>query len=366
MKKYFLTLLLLCLTGLSFAGNIFIEGFEYGNHDFECPVGWNCDDGSWLSGYLEKDHNRLPHSGNWYAFSNADDSWMFMQLFLTPSLQYRFTWWAISDGSCQIELWAGSSPSADDMHTLLHSTTVGSEAYEKVSAYVTDVPEGCYYIGIRALTGNTATHLTIDDIEVDMVDQYSFVAEPVTGDTAMLPGSQGIFHFLVQNVGYDELDISMHPSNEFFSDVHCYANGVEGTTFHAAPNEVVNVTAYATLRPEVEPGSVTWLDIPMTIPCGCNTALVTFWVTPLEAEQTVELKQNHLSVFPNPASDYVTVEADDLQEVRLTDLNGKTLSSVAAEGRSVRLDTNGLKPGVYIISASTRSTSSLVKSILKM
>lgn len=366
MKKTLLTLLTFCLTGFSLAGNILIEGFEYGNHDFESPVGWNCNDNSWLSGYLEKDLNRQPHSGNWYAFSDTDDAWMFMQLYLTPSLQYRFNWWAISDGDCQMELWAGTSPSANDMHTLLHSATVGSEAYEKISAYVTEVPDGCYYIGIRALTGNTASHITIDDIEIDMVDQYSFIAEPVTGDTAMLPGSQGIFHFLVQNVGYDELDISMHPSNEFFTDISCHANGVQSMTFHAEPNEVLEVTAYATLRPEVEPGSVAWLDIPMTIPCGCNTALVTFWVTPLEAEQTDELKQTTINVFPNPSTDYVTIEAEDLQEVKLTDLNGKTLSSTAAEGHSVRLDVSGLKPGIYIISVSTRSTSSFVKSILKM
>lgn len=103
----------------------------------------------------------------------------------------------------------------------------------------------------------------------------------------------------------------------------------------------------------------------MTIPCNCNTAMVTFWVTPLDITAVNENGLN-VNVYPNPATDFVTIEADDLQQVILMDMTGKTLSSIAAEGRSVRLDVANLKAGVYLISAKTRSTSSFVKSILKM
>ena len=123
MKKYLLSLLIALIASPAMAGSILIEGFEYANHDLERPIGWSSDNNAWLSGYLEKDHNRIPHSGNWYAFSNADDAWMFMQLYLIPTMQYRVTCWAISDGSCQLEFWAGSSPAIDDMHTLLLANT---------------------------------------------------------------------------------------------------------------------------------------------------------------------------------------------------------------------------------------------------
>ena len=366
MKKLLFTLCICLMTTFAFAGDILIEGFEYANQDLVKPIGWVCDDDSWLCGYQEKDHNRFPHSGNWYAFSNADDSWMFMQLYLITDMQYRFTCWAISDGNCQLEFWAGTSPSVDDMHTLLLVSTVGSEAYEKVTNYVETIPEGCNYIGIRALTNDNATHLTIDDIEIDMVEQYQFEAEAITGDTAMYPGTQATFRFFIHNTGYDPVDVTVHPSDEFFTDFSFYSNGVSTTTFPTQPDEVVKVTAYATLRPEVAPGTVAWLDIPMTIPCNCNTAMVTFWVTPLDITQTAEHQTPRISVYPNPASDYVTVEGEDLQSVVLTDINGKTLSSIAAKGNSIRFDVSGLKAGVYIISAKTRSTSSFVKSILKM
>ena len=207
---------------------------------------------------------------------------------------------------------------------------------------------------------------TIDDIEVDMVEQYQFEAEAISGDTAMYPGTEAVFRFRVHNTGYDPVDISAHPSNEFFTNFSFYSNGVMTSTFPTQPDEYVEVTCHATLRPEIEPGTVAWLDVHMTIPCNCNTAMVTFWVTPLDITQTEENEAAKICVYPNPTTDFVTVEAEDLQSITLYDINGKTLSSMAAKGNSVRLDVSDLKAGVYIISAKTRSTSSFVKSILKM
>ena len=364
MKKLLLILLICLATASAFAGNILNESFEYANHDLESPVGWNCNDNSWLCGYLEKDHNRIPHSGNWYAFSNTENAWMFMPMYLISSMKYRFTCWAISDETYQLEFWAGANPNPDSMHKLLFSASVSSGNYEKFSAFVETIPENCEYIAVHAI-GQRGGYLTIDDLEVDMVEQYQFEAEAISGDTVMYPGSQAIFHFLIHNTGYDPVDVTLHPSNEFFTNFSCYSNGVSGMTFPTQPDEFVEVTTYATLRPEIEPGTVAWLDINMTIPCNCNTAMVTFWVTPLDPTQVVENRQN-ISIFPNPTTDFVTIEAEGLQFASLTDLNGKTLSSQAAKGNSIRIDVSGLKAGIYLISAKTRSTSSFVKSILKM
>ena len=353
MKKFTLTLLVCLMSTFSIAGNLLNEGFEYANHDLEKPVGWNCDDNSWLCGYLEKDHKRMSHSGNWYAFSNAQDSWMYMPLYLIESMRYRFTLWAITDGSFQFEIWAGSAPNPDDMHTQFLSTTVESGEYERISAYVETIPAGCQYVGIRAFANNGDSYLTIDDIEVDMVEQYTFEAEPVTGDTAMYPGSEGSFHFLVHNVGYDELDITMHPSNEYFTNFSCIANGVTGMTFHADPDEVVEVTMTATLRPEIEPGTVSWLDIQMTIPCNCNTAMVTFWVTPLDPTGVSEGNEQNINVFPNPTTDFVTVEAEGLKEVEVVDLMGKVVKSISAISNTLRLGFESLSNGLYYLSVRT-------------
>jgi hypothetical protein len=291
---------------------------------------------------------------------------MFMPLYLISSMNYRFSCWTISEGEYQLEFCAGPVPNPENMHTQLFTTNVSGGIYEKVSAYIDVIPQGCEYIAIHAIACQNATHLTIDDIDIDMVEQYAFEAEPITGDTAMYPGTQATFHFLIHNTGYDPVDITVHPSNEFFTNFSFYSSGISTTTFPTQPDETVRVTVNATLRPEIEPGTVAWLDINMTIPCNCNTAMVTFWVTPLDITLTEENKDLNISIYPNPTTDFVTVDADELQSVTLTDINGKTLSSMATKGNSIRLDVSDLKAGVYLLSAKTRSTSSFVKSILKM
>ena len=366
MKKLVYTLLLCLTTIYTYADIVLTEGFEYANHDFETPVGWTSDDNSWLCGYLDKDHNRIPHTGNWYVFSDTDDAWMYMPFSLFTRMQYRFSCWAISDGDCQLEFWAGTAPDPESMHTQLLSTMVSGGDYKKCSSYVDTIPAGCQYIAIHAVTGTGASHLTIDDIEIDMLEQYTFEAHEITGDTTMYPGTDATFRFFIHNTGYDPVDVTVHPSNEFFTDFSFHHEGVMATTFPTQPDEIVEVTVHATLRPEVEPGTVAWLDIQMTIPCNCNTALVTFWVTPLDPTGIADNEASNINIFPNPTTDFVTIEMEGLQQVDVFDATGRTIKSVPAVGNALQLDLTGLKAGVYFISAKTCSTSSFVKSILKM
>ncbi len=365
MKKTLITLLSCLLISSAFGGNLLTETFEYGNHDLEKPIGWTCDDNTWLCGYLEKDHNRVPHSGNWYAFTDADEAWMFMPVYLISGIRYHFSCWAITDGQFDLSFWAGSAPDPEHMETLLLEGSVEGGNYERFTSYLETIPENSDIIGVRAVKHN-GTFLTIDDIDIDMVVQYDFQAREISRDTVMIPGTQATFYYWVQNTGYDPLDIYMHASNEYFTNVQYDVNGSNSNVFPIEPNETVVVSATATLKPEIEPGSVTWLDIHLTIPCGCNTALVTFWVTPVSSIDAVVENEVPLGVFPNPAKDFVTIEAEGLTEVSLIDATGKTLSSHAAEGNSIRLDIRDLKPGIYFISAKTRSTSAFVKPILKM
>ena len=133
---------------------------------------------------------------------------------------------------------------------------------------------------------------------------------------------------------------------EFFTNFTCTCNGVTGMTIPTEPDETVEVTMTATLRPEIEPGTVAWLDIQMTIPCNCNTAMVTFWVTPLDITQTIENKALEINVFPNPATDYITVEADGLQQVSIIDLQGRTILSKQADEAKPGIEISTLRCGL--------------------
>ena len=351
MKKL-LTLLIACLmAGVASAGNILNEGFEYANHEYASPIGWICNDTSWRCGYLEKDHNRIPHTGNWYAFTDDDEAWMFMPVNLITSMHYRFKTWAITDGQYTLSFWAGTAPNREAMIHPLFSEDIDIHNYSQVSAYLQEIPEDCEYIGICGVKLQDGSFLTIDDIDIDMVEQYQFEASAVTGDTAMYPGTQALFRFIIRNTGYDPVSVTVHPSDEFFTDFSFYSEGLCATTFDLQPDEVAKVRVYATLRPEVEPGTVVWLDISMTIPCNCNTALVAFWVTPLETTQTHESHMPQISVYPNPATDHVTVEGEGIQQITLYDWTGRRVKCIPVENKQTRISLEGLKSGGYFIIA---------------
>ena len=366
MKKLLILLLACLAANTALADNILTEGFEYANHDLAVPIGWICNDTTWRCGYLEKDHNRIPHTGNWYAFTNADEAWMFMPVYLIPSMHYRFKTWAVTDGQYTLSFWAGASPTSEAMTHKLLNEDINSHTYTHVSAYIEEIPDGCTYIGICGVNQQDGSFLTIDDIEIDLVEQFQIEADAITGDTAMYPGTQALFRFIVRNTGYDPLSIILQPLDTYFTDFSFYSEGVCSTTFDIQPNELAKVKVYATLRPEVEPGTTAWLDISIAIPHSCNTALVTFWVTPLEQTSLSENNEPSINVYPNPAEDYVTVEGEDVQQITVFDLTGRMVMDVPVENKQTRISLEGLKSGGYLISAKTRSTSSLVKSILKM
>ena len=292
MKRLFITLFILLAAVVAKADSIFIEGFEYANHDGETPIGWVCNDASWLCGYLEKDHNRIPHNGNWYAYTNADESWMFMEMFMSHELKYRFYLWAISDGEYDIEIWAGRGPSQEQMTQLLLTKNINSDEYYRYSEYVETMDTNYQFFGIHAVAHEGAYNLTIDDIYVDMVARYNMEVLPVEKDTVMYPGTQAHYHYTVQNTGYEELQIFMTPHTEFFTDFDFYADGNTSSSFPTVPNQTVDAGFYATLMPTLTPGTLGWVDIMFTVSCDCVTRMATMWVTVLDTKTEFPIVQN--------------------------------------------------------------------------
>lgn len=311
----------MCLAAsFSFADSVLIESFEYANHDMTPPIGWNCDDNSWLCGYLDKDHNRTPHSGNWYAFTDADDSWMFMNLYLGHALKYRFYYWAVSDGEFDVEIWAGNGPSSGDMVQLLFTRTVSSDEYLQFSEYITALSNDYQYFGIHAVAHEGAYHLTIDDFEIDMVNKYDMEVDPYEIRTTMNPGEQITIEYDVQNTGYEDMHVYMTPYTDYFTNISFTENGMNYASFPTVPNQTVHCTCTATLLPNLEPGTLCWMDILFTVSCDCITRMATLWVTVYDPTAAVDEMENESEVL----------------QVELFDLTGK------------KVDPSHLKAGIYI------------------
>ena len=309
MKKLVFTLLILTLAMFSYADSIFYDGFEYANHDGQSPIGWNCADNSWLCGYLEKDHNRVAHSGNWYAYTDADESWMFMEMYSNSQLKYHYTFWAISDGEYDVEFWLGNGPSVEGMTHMLFSETINSGDYQHIAEYIQSIPSNYQYFGIHAVAHAGAYHLTIDDINIDMVPKYAITVDPATIDTIAAPGEQISYNLRFINIGYEPSDVIISPSSDYFTDIHLYKDGEACTTFYVEAFESVDFTGVATLRPEVGIGTRVWIDILFALSCDCATTMFTLWATAgnLSVEET---GYSALNIYPNPSNGMLTIEGD--------------------------------------------------------
>ena len=309
MKRVFFTLLILLTVSFAKADSVFIEGFEYGNHDGEVPIGWTCSDNSWLAGYLEKDHNRIPNSGNWYAYTNANDSWMFMEFFMANDLKYRYHFWAIADGEYDVEIWAGSGPSQSQMTTMLFTRTINNTEYQQFAEYIESLTADYQYFGIHAVAHEGSYHLTIDDFLIDMVVRYEITANPATLYTTALPGSQVEFACTVTNLGYEPANVIISRRSDYFSDIHVYKDGAECTSFHAEPDESVDITGVATFTSDIEPEAYGWADITFTLDCDCASTMFTLWAK-AEYDLIEENDVNTMNIYPNPSSGKVNIEGN--------------------------------------------------------
>lgn len=343
MKRTLTTLLICLFTSVTYAVNVFTESFEFANHDMTVPIGWTCDDQSWLCGYQDKDHNRIPHTGEWYAFTNADDAWMFMPIFLGTELRYHIDYWAISDGAYEVEFWAGSGTTPGEMTQLLFTANVNSSNYQQYSDYIESITADHRYFAIHAIASSGAYHLTIDDININMVNKYDLEVTPSTFDTYLMPGSQITIEYDVQNTGYMDLEIYMTPYTEYFSDIQFTSDGLSSSTFPTVAEQKVHCTCTATLLPSVPLGTRCWMDIMFTVSCDCVTRMATLWVNVGEDTSEVPEQEAMVKVYPNPAQGAVSIEGCGVLTV--TNVLGQTLLSQWIEGKE---DLN-LPTGFYIV-----------------
>ena len=342
MKKLPLSLFICLFSSYCFADSIFIESFEYANHDMTTPIGWICDDESWLCGYQEKDHNRIAHSGNWYAFTNSDESWMFMPLGFSSQLRYRPSFWAISDGTFEVEFWVGNEADPTAMSTLLFSSTVSSGSYERFTEYIENLTSDFEYFGIHAIASEGAYHLTIDDICIDMVNKYDLEVTPYRIDTILYPGSTITIQYEVQNTGYEDLLIYMTPYTDFFTDITFTEDGINSSSFPTVPDQKVQCTCTATLLPDIDPGTLCWMDIMFTVSCDCVTRMATLWVTVADPTEVSENK-SEIKLYPNPSQGNINIEG--VGQVTVANLLGQAVTTQWIDGKA----SITLPKGVYII-----------------
>lgn len=352
MKRTFLTLIILLTACIVNANSLFTESFEYANHDGETPIGWDVVNDSWLCGFQEKDHNRKPHDGNWYVYTNGPESWMFMPMYINGDLPHRLSLWAISDGEYQLEIWAGNASSPSAMTRQLINETVSSGSYDKIAAYIDDLSSSYDFLGIHAVQSCSDCILSIDDLNVEFIMQYAFFPSPFQTDTILHSGDNIVFNCKLTNEGYESLTIYMSTHTEYYTDVHFYVNGQMTTQFHIEQDETVPIRGTATLRPDMEPGALAWFDVMFDIDCGCASAMYTYWAT--VAADGIEENQVKTVIYPNPSAGDVTIEGSGIITI-FNSLGQKVFTKEIVEKETITLE-----KGIYFVKKDDGFTEKLI------
>ncbi len=77
------------------------------------------------------------------------------------------------------------------------------------------------------------------------------------------------------------------------------------------------------------------------------------------------IANNSVLIFPNPATDYITIKGSDLQSVRIIDLNGKVIKSVTLNQNEQNIDISSLQKGIYVVNLVEKGKVSVYK-LIKM
>lgn len=345
MKKALITLLFCLLAKYGFSDVIFQDSFEYGNTVGATPVGWVCNDQGWVSGHMEQGPSCKPRTGDWYAHTQAPDTWIFTSVTFITFIHYQLSLWTISDGAFQMEILFGDAPSPESMDLeIMPLCDINYSAYQEVMAE-TEVPATrAGYIGIHVVSCGGET-LCIDDILLEQTFQYSFEVKPITTDTLTLDfGETAQFQFTVINTGYDTETLTLRGAQDMFTDTHFFIDEEEVSRFDILPREKKLVEMTTTFIDQELPYPIAWIDVIVASTHNCNTGMVTFYVYPKDPNQIGE-HVAAFAIYPNPTSDFVNIDLAGAQSITLLDQNGQ----IVMESEESPIDLRQFPSGIYFM-----------------
>jgi len=250
MKRLFILMMTLLLVGSGFAQVLVEETFENGNADGQPPVGWICNDGGWKCGYQEKDHNRIPHEGDWYVYSTYNtDVWMYKEINVTADVWYKVSFWHVTNPGDQFDLQVkvGNSPTPEGMTHPILSMVVDNDEYQQAMGVFQPTVSGTRYVGFHSVANNLQWYMSLDDIVIEEVEPYNFKINKLTPDTTAYFGEPVKLRFSVTNTGamHENVTLSVLTSSDLQGVF--YVDGSQVTSLQIPFGESVEVDAVATL-----------------------------------------------------------------------------------------------------------------------
>ncbi len=233
------------------------------------------------------------------------------------------------------------------------STTSTSNSFTPSSGVFTSTNGGISWIDVTPIGGTIETvNVEVDPNDISDSTWLAFVGTKVGGSPGVYrTTNRGLSWANVYNQGV--LSGSFHPSlsNELYicteTNGLVYATNTNSNSFLLTP-----ITSYPFRRPQkvfFNPYNVNEVWV-ASFGNGfrMGTTSLSSGVSQIKKETET------IKIFPNPASNYITVKADyqlhSTDKFSIVDLNGKALSSVfSSEGNTITIDINNLSSGIYLL-----------------
>lgn len=110
-------------------------------------------------------------------------------------------------------------------------------------------------------------------------------------------------------------------------------------------------------------------DVTLTVSDGTNSYTTTKpgYILVDNCSSTNDMDMNHMTLYPNPANDYVTILLDDSKgksEIRIYSVAGKEVAAFISTGTSIKIDTKGIPAGVYFVKVTGNNSISTAKLVV--
>ena len=236
-------------------------------------------------------------------------------------------------------------------------TSIGNAAFEGCSGLTGNliIPNSITTIGFAAFNFcyNINGTLTIGNSVTSIGDFAFYDCHSITG-SLVIPNS-------VVSIGEASFNSC------YGLDVLIIGNSVNNIGYHAfrGCSGLSEVISTATIPPILGVGEwngAVFYDIncsTLTVPCGCiqayeNSFWHDFFTTIIEDCSSIsELDENFASVYPNPTSSIVKIEAENIQNISIYNMSGQLMFESIASGNSFEYDFSNNESGVYIVRVET-------------
>ena len=131
----------------------------------------------------------------------------------------------------------------------------------------------------------------------------------------------------------------------------------------ASFSDVTKIEILATTPPNIGSGPLHLFEDfscpTLIIPCGCSTAYRNSWWGSLhitfveDCSDVAELDDDLVSIYPNPTSGIVKIEAENIRNVSIYNIMGEKVFSELAKGDTFEYDFSNQLAGIYIIRLET-------------